>query len=225
MTILIICAVKIELDVLINRLKAVVSDAPVGMKCWDAVHGTHPVKIVQCGVGKVNAALAVQQAFARWDIDMVINAGVAGNLSSRNKVGDVILGERLAYHDVYVNNAAVSYPMKAIFRADGEHLSLLETAGTKRYGTIVKRGFIVTGDSFIDSKERKVAILKEHDADCVDMESAAVAHACLLNKKKFLVIRSLSDDAENNAYATFLDFIKDAAEKCSHCLMDYLDLL
>lgn len=153
--------------------------------------GPHSVVLAKCGIGKVNAALRTWQLIDAHHPDLVVNTGVAGGLGNDAvHVGSVVVGARTAYHDVWcgpetqVGTAADCPPA---FEAPAELLGLPALAN-------LHKGLIASGDSFIDTPEQVARIRSLYpQALAVDMESAAIAHACHLRGVPFMAIRVVSD--------------------------------
>ena len=155
------------------------------------------VVVQKCGIGKVNAALGVQQLIGSYHPDCIISSGCAGGNGDDVEVKDVVVSTELSYHDVYCGTAidnTTQYGqvqgLPARFPADPYLLqkSRLLT------GAKLHHGLIVTGDWFVDSKEKMRSIIdKFPDARAVDMESAAIAHTCYLSKVPFISFRVVSD--------------------------------
>lgn len=158
-----------------------------------------------CGVCKVNAAIATQILIDKFDVTHIILAGVAGGLDEKLKVGDVVIGKEIAYHDVAKEILTEYHPwMKDIyFKADGKMLRLAGEI-SKSIGLENKcyEGRIVSGEKFITENER-VKLMETFEPLCVDMESASVAHVCYVNKVPFMIIRSISDHADENGSESF----------------------
>ena len=155
------------------------------------------VVVQKCGIGKVNAALGVQQLISSYHPDCIISSGCAGGNGDDVEVKDVVVSTELSDHDVYCGTAidnTTQYGqvqgLPARFPADPYLLqkSRLLT------GARLHHGLIVTGDWFVDSKEKMRSIIdKFPDARAVDMESAAIAHTCYLIKVPFISFRVVSD--------------------------------
>ena len=155
------------------------------------------VVVQKCGIGKVNAALGVQQLISSYHPDCIISSGCAGGNGDDVEVKDVVVSTELSYHDVYCGTAidnTTQYGqvqgLPARFPADPYLLqkSRLLT------GAKLHHGLIVTGDWFVDSKEKMRSIIEKFpDARAVDMESAAIAHTCYLSKVPFISFRVVSD--------------------------------
>ena len=173
------------------------------------------VTVEKCGIGKVNAALGVQRMILEHQPDCIISSGCAGGNGDDINVKDVVVSAELAYHDVYCGTAidnttqygqVQGLPVR--FKADpyllekASSLSLLSSQST------LHQGLIVTGDWFVDSKEKMRSIIEKFpDARAVDMESAAIAHTCYLNRVPFISFRVVSDvplrDTDASQYHDF----------------------
>jgi len=163
-----------------------------------------PVIISKSGVGKVFAAMVTQHLIDRYRPRAVLFSGVAGAIAADLNPGDIILGERLIYHDFDVQALGFKtgeIPFTNLRYFEG-HLELLGTARKVTLdGVRIRLGCIGTGDQFVTRKEN----LPDLELDCVDMEGAAVAHVCSLNQVPFLVIRIISDRADGSADTDFLE--------------------
>jgi adenosylhomocysteine nucleosidase len=182
----------------------------------------HDIIIAECGIGKVNAASTTQKAIDRFEPELVINTGVAGGLSKNCKIGDVILGSDIEYHDVVIDNIDGCYPLRETFHSDDGFIADIEEI-CANLSIRHKRGLILTGDAFIATNSQKESILSRRNGDCVEMESAAIAHICFINKIKFGIIRTICDNADDNAPVNFAAFEKENAKKCAEIILDYLN--
>ena len=183
------------------------------LKFYSGVYEGVEVVSVFCGVCKVNAAIATQLLIDKFEITHIVLTGVAGALNKQLEIGDIVISSEVAYHDVAHGILTEYHPwMEDIyFRADVELLKLCEN--------IVKSlltpsdchiGRIITGEAFITDNERG-SLIKNFNPLCVDMESASVAHTCYVNNIPFIVIRSMSDDADENGSELFENNIEMAA--------------
>ena len=169
------------------------------------------VVIVQSGVGKVNAALCAQRLILQFGVTHVINTGIAGAMAHGLKVQDVVVSSDAVYHDM--NAVEFGYKITEIpgmkcsdFTADSymveAALMAFERLPEAKGHSIVK-GRIATGDQFIAKKELKEAIKVNCNPACVEMEGTAIAHACYVNEIPFVIIRCMSDMADDNGEETY----------------------
>lgn len=202
MTIAIIVAMDKELQLLLPLLSEPRTTVIDGITFYLGDAGNNSLVIMKSGIGKVNAALATMQMIRQFAPDLVINTGVAGGTGSDARVLDIVVGERIAYHDVWcgpgtVEGQAAHCPR--FFESDGKVALLPVLCDNPR----VRHGLIASGDIFV-ADPAVVARIKElyPDVLAVDMESAAIAHACFLLNTPFFCIRVVSDtpgEADNAA--------------------------
>ena len=194
------------------------------------------VVVQQCGIGKVNAAIGTMEMIVRHHPDMIISTGCAGGHGEGVRVQDVVVSTELCYHDVYCGMALgkVEYGqvqgMPARFQADP---MLLEVAINTHQPTPIThhptlhQGLIVTGDWFVDSREKMREILGHFpEAKAVDMESAAIAQTCYRMGVPFISFRTISDlplqDVDASMYHNFWDTIADNSFQLTHRYLDAL---
>ena len=193
----IICAMQSELDL--------VTAADFGNR--------NEVKCVLSGMGKVNAAVAATRLVYEFKPDCIINAGVAGSLRSDIREGSVVIGAKTAYHDVWCGGEIPLGTVSGYPRFFAANPVLLEAA--EGCATDLHSGLIITGDQFyIDEREDRRQKLLYPDALAVDMESAAIAHACYLMEVPFLSFRIISDSHDDGQQLkNYTEFWKSMAER------------
>ncbi|MCQ2228158.1 MAG: 5'-methylthioadenosine/adenosylhomocysteine nucleosidase [Bacteroidales bacterium] len=170
-----------------------------------------PVVVVQSGIGKVNAALCAQRLIMQFGVTHVINSGIAGAIAHGLRVQDVVVSTSALYHDMDVvafghkiceipEMDCSDFPAdEAMVKAAQKAFASLESAK----GHQILAGRIASGDQFVASKDLKDEIVRRCSPMCVEMEGAAVAHACYLNKTPYVVIRCMSDMADDNGEETY----------------------
>ena len=175
------------------------------------------VRVEKCGIGKVNAALGAQRMINEFHPDCIISSGCAGGHGDDVNIQDVVVGAEVGYHDVYCGRAiddSTVYGqvqgMPARFKADPYLLSKCAEMDTKQIK--IHEGLIVTGDWFVDSQEKMREIIGHFpEAKAADMESAAIAHTCYINKVPFISFRVVSDmplrDTDASQYHDFWNTI------------------
>ncbi len=164
--------------------------------------GRVPVVLAQCGIGKVNAALTAQMLIDRFGVDRVVNTGIAGAMGGGLTVFDMVVSETLVYHDFEMRFLSKYPPFLSSLRADDALVSLAKRAFSEaKLSVRCLRGVVASGDQFIEDRTKKAEIVEALHPLCVEMEGAAVAHACAVNGVPFVVIRTVSDNAEENANA------------------------
>lgn len=172
--------------------------------------------LVLSGIGKVNAAVSTSWVIHQFAPDCVINTGSAGGLGKSLKVGDVVIGETVAHHDVDVTAFGYVWgqvpQLPAVFASDKNLICQAEKAAQVFEGVAVTQGLIVSGDRFVHSSEG-VAEIRSHfpDVKAVEMEAAAIAQTCYQLEVPFVIIRAVSDSADEKADISFEEFLKTAA--------------
>ena len=172
--------------------------------------------LVLSGIGKVNAAVSTSWVIHQFAPDCVINTGSAGGLGKGMKVGDVVIGETVAHHDVDVTAFGYVWgqvpQLPAVFASDSNLIRQAEKAARVFEGAAVTQGLIVSGDRFVHSSEG-VAEIRSHfpEVKAVEMEAAAIAQTCHQLEVPFVIIRAVSDSADEKADISFEEFLKTAA--------------
>ena len=187
----IIVAMRKELALLLPLLSNPSSESHDGLEFHTGTIGSNQVIAMQCGIAKVNAAIGTVTLINHYAPSLIINSGVAGGTDKSVNVMDIVVGSRVAYHDVWCGPESTYGAVQGLplyYEAD-KHASQL-VANDKT----VKKGLIVSGDQFVDSIEQ-VKIIKSHfpDALAVDMESGAIAQVCELRNVPFMSMRVISD--------------------------------
>lgn len=170
------------------------------------------VVIVRSGIGKVNAAVCTQILVDDFDVDYVINTGIAGSLKAEIDIADVVISDDVLHHDM--DATGFGYPLGQIprmetlsFKADEKLIALAKESCAHIIPEIgVHVGRIVSGDQFISDKTVKDRIASNFNGYCTEMEGAAIAQAAYLNQVPFLILRAISDKADDSAtmdYPTF----------------------
>lgn len=170
------------------------------------------VVVVRSGIGKVNAAVCAQILADRYQVSGIVNTGIAGSLMAKIDIGDIVLSTDALQHDMDATN--FGYPAGQIprmdvlsFPADPKLLALAkECCGRVNPEIHTYEGRVVSGDQFISDQKKKDWLIETFHGYCTEMEGAAIAQAAYLNGIPFLIIRAISDKADNSAnvdYPTF----------------------
>lgn len=210
------------MDTEVAKLKEVMEDVNItkaaSMEFYEGrLNGARAV-VVKAGVGKVNAACCTQTLIDHFPVSCVINTGIAGSLKSKIDIGDVVLATDAVEHDMDV--AALGYAPGKIpdmdvesFEADEKLRKIAKESCEKVNPDIsVYEGRVVTGDQFISSKEKKAWLTETFGGCCAEMEGAAIAHAAYLNQVPFLIVRAISDKADDSAQMDYPTFEAKAIE-------------
>ncbi len=212
-------AMDLEVSSLCAKLERTIVKSIAGNEFHAGQLNGISVVVVKCGIGKVNAAVATQAMIDHFDIDLIINTGVAGSLSNELGIYDIVVSSDLVQHDFDTTAAGDELGLitgfnSVAFDVNPEIADLAVEAGREIFDDIkVFKGRVATGDQFISEKERKDKIVKQFGAVCTEMEGCAIAQACFLNNMPYLVIRSISDKADDSAHVDYFEFVGRAAEK------------
>ena len=176
------------------------------------------VVVVRSGIGKVNAGICAQILADKFDVDILINTGIAGSLDATIDIGDMVISTDLVEHDM--DASIFGDPVGQIPRMDTFSFpaepSLVEkaVAANQEVNPDIQTftGRIVSGDQFVSSSEVKERLVTTFQAKCTEMEGAAIAHAAYLNGISCVIIRAISDKADNSATMDYPTFEKKAIE-------------
>lgn len=220
----IIGAMAEEVAALKQKMTVEAEYRQAGMVFFQGVLQEKPVVVVVSGIGKVNAAACTQILIDKFDVDLVINVGVAGGVGAHVHPGDVVVGSSLIQHDMDVTK--YGYPLGQIPRLDAfdfksdrrmAELALQTPMGDHQ----LVEGVIVSGDQFVASKEKVDFLVDTFGASATEMEGASIAQVAYLNDKPFVVIRSISDNASTGASMEYDQFVGIAVEN-SLKIIDHL---
>ena len=213
----IIGAMELEVEMLKSKLQNTKVTSKARMEFHEGILNGVPVVVVRSGVGKVNAALCVQILADLFDVSHVINTGIAGSLNAELDIGDILISVDAIQHDFdvrifgYALGELASMGIRE-FQADATLAKLaLETCAEVNPDIHAKLGRVVSGDQFICDKAVKENLIREFQADCTEMEGAAIAHGAYLNNIPFLVVRAISDKADGSAEMDYPTFEREAA--------------
>lgn len=226
MTIAIIVAMEKELRLLLPLLAEPRTTVIDGITFYLGDAGNNSLIIMKSGIGKVNAALATMQLIRQFAPDLVINTGVAGGTGSDAKILDVVVGERIAYHDVWcgpetLEGQAAQCPL--YFVSDSKVTALPVLHGNPH----IRHGLIASGDIFVSDPAVVAHIKKMYpEVLAVDMESAAIAHTCFLLNTPFFCLRVVSDTpGEADNISQYDNFWEDAPRQTFEILAGILNQL
>lgn len=214
----IIGAMDMEVDGLKEKMTSVHVESIGGLDFYQGVLCGTPCVVARCGEGKVNAAMCAQIMALQFQTAILINIGVAGGIGKGVRVGDLVISDGLVQHDFdlselgyqkgYITNVG-----KAVIPATPTLTSLAASLAREIYDGQVHIGIIATGDQFVASQEKLHEINGTFQALACEMEGASIAQVCLLNDIEFVVIRAISDNADEKADLSFDQFAPIAAKK------------
>ena len=186
------------------------------------------IVVAVCGIGKVFAAMCTQTMIISYKPDIIINSGVAGTLTFSLSIGDIAIADRLVQHDM--DTSAIGDPKGLIsginviyFEADRDAAALISQINSNM-GIKSLIGTIASGDVFVNDRDRKREIVSEFGAIACEMEGAAIAQVCYVNKTRFAVIRAISDDAGGEKHTQYDIFLNDTADKSIRILKEFIKI-
>ena len=179
-----------------------------------------PAVVVQCGVGKVNAALCAQILVSVYGVTHIVNTGIAGSLRADLDIGDLVISRDAMYHDfdcVHFGYEMGKVPGMDVvaFPADEAMIAAAFAAAEAENPGHTKIGRVASGDLFVAAKEVKEAIIQKTGAWCTEMEGTAIAHTAYRNGVPFVIIRAISDKADDSAQMDYPTFEAIAARRCA----------
>ena len=224
----IIGAMDIEVDVLKEQMADVTRVNKASMEFYQGKLNGKDVVVVRSGIGKVNAAVCTQILADVFEVEAVINTGIAGSLRNEINIGDIVVSTDALQHDM--DAVEFGYPKGQIpgmkvfsFVANA---ALRETAvrvcQKVNPDIQVFEGRVVSGDQFVAGAEKKNEIIKEFAGYCTEMEGAAIAQTAYLNGIPFVVVRAISDKADNSATMDSMTFERQAAQHCVNLVGEML---
>ena len=194
----------------------------------------HEIILAKCGIGKVNAALGAAEMIRQHHPDVIISSGCAGGNGDDINIQDVVVSSQLVYHDVYCGRAVDDTTiygqvqgLPARFEADAHLLEVAKSLNLQPSTLNLHPGLIVTGDWFVDTKEKARSIIELFpEAKAIDMESAAIAQTCYIYKVPFISFRVISDiplrDTDASQYHDFWNTIADRSFQVTKTFVESL---
>lgn len=221
----IIGAMDEEIELIKQRIEGLTEDQYLGYTFYNGVYGQHTVSLVKSGIGKVNAAIVTTLLLGHYPVDFVVNTGTAGAISGDLEIGDVVIGSEVTFHDVDVT--AFGYEqgqmagMPVLYHSQDELINLAEASIRNNQ---VHKGMIVTGDEFVSNLERIKEIQHNYPLALVcEMESAAIAQTAYAFDIPCLIIRSVSDTADDEASIDFDEFVHLASRQSAGFLLQFIE--
>ena len=217
-----------EVNAIIEKMTNVESKEKAGMTFNKGTLEGKEAVVVRSGIGKVNAGLCTQILVDDYKIDAVINTGIAGSLKNQIDIGDIVLSSDALYHDMDATGFGYDFGVvprmeSSVFKGDVRLINLAKECCERVNPDInVHIGRVVSGDQFISDKAKKDWINEHFDGYCTEMEGAAIAHAATLNNIPFLIVRAISDKADNSATMDYGEFEKKAIIHSVNLIMEFV---
>ena len=220
----IIGAMQVEVEILLSAMENKETMEKAGTTyCAGTLRGL-PVVVVQCGVGKVNAAMCTQMLCDLYHVTHIVNTGIAGSLCADLDIGDLVVSRDAMYHDM--DAVHFGYPMGKVpgmdvtsFPADEILMGYAFDAAEAVNPGHTRIGRVASGDQFVAVKEVKERIIAITGGLCTEMEGAAIAQTAYRNTVPFVILRAISDKADDSAEMDYPTFERIAAHRCAEVTM------
>lgn len=225
MVIGIIGAMQMEIDNLKEKMTGTTVVNYSGVDFVKGSIGDKNIVAAVCGIGKVFAAICTEAMILKFNVDMIVNIGVAGSLTKDLNVLDIAVAEKVVQHDM--DTSALGDPVgllsgiNVVFIESDKKMNQLLCDCIKAKGISFKKGTIATGDQFIANKEQKDLITERFEAIAAEMEGGSIGHVCYVNKIPFAILRSISD-SEGGAI-DYQTFAEKAANQSIDVILEFID--
>jgi adenosylhomocysteine nucleosidase len=211
----IIGAMDAEVKNLINQMDESKRTSRANLTFYEGTLENQPVVVVKSGIGKVNAAMCAQILIDVFEVEGIINTGVAGALSPKLEVGDIVLASEVMQHDIDASifgdpRGEIPGLKQSIFPTAPQ---FLDACNRRIDGSAIYCGRIITGDQAVGDSRLKEFLYSTFNGLCVEMEGGAIGQVCYLNDVKFMVIRAISDKANEKVDVDYGTFMSEAADK------------
>ena len=216
----IIGAMSMEVETLVSSMENAAPKTIAGSLFYEGTLEGLPCVVVQCGVGKVNAALCAQILCTAYGVTHLVNTGIAGSLCADLDIADLLVSRDAMYHDF--DCVHFGYPYGKVpgmdtvtFPADEALMAYAFQAAETVNPGHTKIGRVASGDQFVADKEKKAFIIEKTQALCTEMEGAAIAQTACRNGVPFVILRAISDKADDSAEMDYPSFETLSAHRCA----------
>ena len=223
----IIGAMQIEVDYLLEEMQSKKSKTISGIEYISGQMSGREVVVAKCGIGKVFAAMCTQTMILEYKPDVIINTGVSGGMINETNINDVIIAENVVQYDM--DTSFLGDVVGMISGIDLVHIPCGQKTAArldevmKHMNVNHKLGTIATGDKFISDSNEIKRINHLFGAIAFDMESAAVGQVCYVNGIEYGIIRSISDNGNEDAGMDFMQFAKKAAKTSAEAVKKFVE--
>ncbi|SHE93759.1 5'-methylthioadenosine/adenosylhomocysteine nucleosidase [Clostridium fallax] len=223
----IIGAMAMEIQLIKDKIIIDREERYAGFEFFIGKYRKLDIVLTSCGIGKVNAASCTQILIDRYNVTDIINTGIAGSLNEKVKVCDIVISDNVTYYDVRQMQMKNSFPFKTFFTANKQ----LKKIAIKAYENSILKdysyhiGRIITGESFVSDDNLKATIIKDYKPYCVEMEGAAIGHVADINGIPFIIIRSISDNADDNTSLSYDKFKDIASNNAALLILNMLSII
>ena len=224
-----ICALSIEVEGIVGMMENKSEQTVAKITYHQGEIGGKKVVCCECGIGKVNAAMSTQLMIDLYHPDVIINSGVAGSLSGDIRIGDIVISDDCVQHDMDgremgdpLGQVQFNDELRTYFPADKATADKLYDACQTIKDISVFRGRIASGDIFIASHDRRVRSFGDQMVAVMTTEDPAVGTVCYRNGVPFAILRSISDDFNNNELMDYMHFREIAAKQSIQAIKEFI---
>jgi len=224
----IIGAMEDEVKALKEQLSGQKKLTKASMDFYSGILQGKEVVVVRSGIGKVNAGICTQILADLFQVDIVINTGIAGSLKSEIDIGDIVISTDALQHDMDATGfgyepGVIPQMQTSCFKAD-ENLIEAAKAACEAVNPDIHAfvGRVVSGDQFVSKQSVKERIVRQFGGMCTEMEGAAIAQAAYLNQIPFVIIRAISDKADDSATVDYPTFERQAIAHSVALVLDFV---
>ncbi len=215
-----------EVEALLNKVEIERKDKINDTLFYMCRYKKNELIVVKSGIGKVNSAVVTQLLISKYEPKYIINTGIAGAISKKVKVLDIVIASETLQYDFDATNfgyklGQIPQMDKYIFETNEYLIETMKKVLKKEQRYHVGR--IISGDKFISKENDKKFLFKEFNGLCVDMESGSIGHVCYINGTSYIAIRCISDNADENSTENYNDFDSKAAYKSSELILALLN--
>ncbi|HCW80165.1 MAG TPA: 5'-methylthioadenosine/adenosylhomocysteine nucleosidase [Ruminococcaceae bacterium] len=227
----IIGAMSSEVEKLLEQMEEGKTEKISGITYHSGMLAGRQCVVAQCGIGKVAAAVCAQTMFLRYAPSELINVGVAGGIGSGVHIGDVVISSGLVQHDMDTTalgdkKGFISGLSLVVIPASKRLSEITVHTAEKIYGSEkVHLGIIASGDQFISDGKELGRIREDFGASACEMEGASIAQVAYMNGVPFVVIRAISDNADEKASGNFNEFCERSAHETASLITGILPKL
>ena len=218
-------AMAVEVEQLKGKMENLTVKHHAGMEFYAGILEGMDAVVVQCGVGKVNAAMCAQILCSVFGVTHLVNTGIAGSLSAQLDIGDLVVSRDAMYHDM--DCVHFGYEMGKVpgmnvvaFPADETLIGYAYDAAQALNPGHARIGRVASGDQFVAEKPLKEKIIATTCGICTEMEGAAIAQTAYRNGVPFVILRAISDKADDSAEMDYPTFERIAAHRCASVTME-----
>lgn len=189
-----------------------------GYEFYESIHNKNKIITVCCGIGKVNAGICTQILIDKFQVEQIINTGIAGGMKPDIKILEIVISTSVLSHDLDTHFLNDYPPYHAEFEADSNLQKLAKSVCDEKQ-IITHAGKIISGDSFITDSVVKANLIKQYQPYAVDMETSAIGQCAWRNQIPFVSVRCISDLADDNGAMSFDEFEKIAVKRVAEIVL------